>query len=181
MPGKSILLPARVLRHGKQRSPYGIHFSYDTYALAHGTGNVLIKSGGGSWFFMTADYAFERHTASAVKAAGGKVLGSVRAPLTIAPEGAWRPLAEGGCLLINGNSKEEWGDPFALTRGISGRQNAAPDLSHPHGFRGGPTLRLGLSAALSDNISRRQQLAILPADETPEAFSRKRPFTGRCD
>jgi branched-chain amino acid transport system substrate-binding protein len=70
---------------GKQCSPYGIHFSYDTYALAHGTGNALTKAGGDSWFFITADYAFgyalERDTADAVKAAGGKVLGSVRAPL----------------------------------------------------------------------------------------------------
>jgi len=70
---------------GKQCSPYGIHFSYDTYALAHGTGSALAKNGGDSWFFITADYAFgyalERDTIDAVKAAGGKVLGSVRAPL----------------------------------------------------------------------------------------------------
>ena len=70
---------------GKQCSPYGIHFSYDTYALAHGTGNALTKAGGNSWFFITADYAFgyalERDTMDAVKAAGGKVLGSARAPL----------------------------------------------------------------------------------------------------
>lgn len=70
---------------GKQCSPYGVHFSYDTYALAHGTGNALTKAGGDSWFFITADYAFgyalERDTMDAVKAAGGKVLGSVRAPL----------------------------------------------------------------------------------------------------
>ncbi|HEY1412302.1 MAG TPA: ABC transporter substrate-binding protein, partial [Rhodopila sp.] len=70
---------------GKQCSPYSVHFSYDTYALAHGTGSALTKSGGDSWFFITADYAFgyalERDTADAVKAAGGKVLGSVRAPL----------------------------------------------------------------------------------------------------
>ncbi len=70
---------------GKQCSPYGIHFSYDTYALAHTTGNALTKTGGDSWFFITADYAFgyalERDTMAAVKAAGGKVLGAVRAPL----------------------------------------------------------------------------------------------------
>ena len=70
---------------GKQCSPYGVHFSYDTYALAHGTGNALTKAGGDTWFFITADYAFgyalERDTMDAVKAAGGKVLGSVRAPL----------------------------------------------------------------------------------------------------
>jgi branched-chain amino acid transport system substrate-binding protein len=77
--------PATSDMTGKQCSPYGIHFSYDTYALAHGTGNALTKAGGDSWFFITADYAFgyalERDTADAVKAAGGKVLGNVRAPL----------------------------------------------------------------------------------------------------
>ena len=70
---------------GKECSPYGIQFCYDTYALAHGTGTAVAKSGGDSWFFITADYAFgyalERDTADAVKAAGGKVLGAVRAPL----------------------------------------------------------------------------------------------------
>ncbi len=70
---------------GKLCSPYGMHFCYDTFALAHGTGTALTKAGGDSWFFITADYAFgyalERDTADAVKAAGGKVLGAVRAPL----------------------------------------------------------------------------------------------------
>lgn len=77
--------PATSDMTGKQCSPYGIHWSYDTYALAHGTGNALTKAGGNTWFFITADYAFgyalERDTANAVKAAGGKVLGSARAPL----------------------------------------------------------------------------------------------------
>jgi branched-chain amino acid transport system substrate-binding protein len=62
-----------------------VHWSYDTYALAHGTGNALTKAGGDTWFFITADYAFgyalERDTINAVQAAGGKVLGTVRAPL----------------------------------------------------------------------------------------------------
>jgi branched-chain amino acid transport system substrate-binding protein len=70
---------------GKQCSPYGIHFAYDTFALAHGTGSSLTKAGGDSWFFITADYAFgyalERDTIAAVQAAGGKVLGTVKAPL----------------------------------------------------------------------------------------------------
>ncbi|MBN8871781.1 MAG: ABC transporter substrate-binding protein [Rhodospirillales bacterium] len=77
--------PATSDMTGKQCSPYGIHWSYDTYALAHGTGNALTKAGGDTWFFITADYAFgyalERDTMNAVKAAGGKVLGNVRAPL----------------------------------------------------------------------------------------------------
>ena len=87
---------------GKQCSPYGVHFSYDTYALAHGTGSALTKAGGDSWFFITADYAFgyalERDTIAAVKAAGGKVLGTVRAPLAtrrllqLPDPGAGRPV-----------------------------------------------------------------------------------------
>ncbi len=70
---------------GKLCSPFGMHFIYDTYALSNATGTALTKAGGDSWFFITADYAFgyalERDTTNAVKAAGGKVLGSVRAPL----------------------------------------------------------------------------------------------------
>jgi branched-chain amino acid transport system substrate-binding protein len=77
--------PATSDMTGKQCSPYGIHFSYDTYALAHSTGSALTKAGGDSWFFITADYAFgyalERDTMEAVRSAGGKVLGNVRAPL----------------------------------------------------------------------------------------------------
>ncbi|HTW69654.1 MAG TPA: ABC transporter substrate-binding protein [Acetobacteraceae bacterium] len=77
--------PATSDMTGKQCSPYGVHFAYDTYALAHGTGRALTKAGGKTWFFVTADYAFgyalERDTMAAVKAAGGHVLGNVRAPL----------------------------------------------------------------------------------------------------
>jgi branched-chain amino acid transport system substrate-binding protein len=77
--------PATSDMTGKQCSPYGVHFCYDTYALAHGTGGALTKAGGDTWYFITADYAFgyalERDTIAAVKAAGGKVLGTVRAPL----------------------------------------------------------------------------------------------------
>jgi branched-chain amino acid transport system substrate-binding protein len=77
--------PATSDMTGKQCSPYGIHFSYDTYALARSTGTALTKAGGDTWFFITTDYAFgyalERDTMNAVKAAGGKVVGNVRAPL----------------------------------------------------------------------------------------------------
>jgi branched-chain amino acid transport system substrate-binding protein len=66
-------------------NPYTIHYAYDTYALANGTGTAMTKAGGNTWFFLTADYAFgqslETDTTNAVKAAGGKVLGSVRHPL----------------------------------------------------------------------------------------------------
>jgi branched-chain amino acid transport system substrate-binding protein len=80
--------PATSDMTGPKCTPYGIHFSYDTYALANGTGNALTKAGGDSWFFITADYAFgyalERDTINAVKKAGGKVLGATRAPLATA-------------------------------------------------------------------------------------------------
>jgi len=69
---------------GKACSPNGIHWTYDTYALAKGTGAATVQTGGDSWFFLTADYAFghalERDTANFVKAAGGKVVGQVRHP-----------------------------------------------------------------------------------------------------
>ncbi len=70
---------------GKACSPTGVHWTYDTYALAHGTGGALVKQGGDTWFFITADYAFghalQRDTADVVTKAGGKVLGSVDVPL----------------------------------------------------------------------------------------------------
>lgn len=62
-----------------------IHWTYDTWMLANGTGTAMVKTGGDSWFFLTADYAFghalERDTSAAVERAGGKVLGKVRHPL----------------------------------------------------------------------------------------------------
>ncbi|MFT0891412.1 ABC transporter substrate-binding protein [Pseudochelatococcus sp. G4_1912] len=69
---------------GKQCSPNTIHWTYDTYALGNGTGTAMVKRGGDTWFFITADYAFghalERDTAEVVKRAGGTVLGSVKHP-----------------------------------------------------------------------------------------------------
>jgi branched-chain amino acid transport system substrate-binding protein len=66
-------------------TPYTIHHTYDTYALANGTGKAVVKQGGDSWFFLTADYAFghslEKDTGDVVKANGGKVVGAVRHPL----------------------------------------------------------------------------------------------------
>jgi branched-chain amino acid transport system substrate-binding protein len=70
---------------GKSCSPTGFHFVYDTYALANGTARALVRQGGDSWFFLTADYAFghalERDTSAFVVGGGGKVIGSVRHPL----------------------------------------------------------------------------------------------------
>jgi branched-chain amino acid transport system substrate-binding protein len=69
---------------GAKCSPNTIHWTYDTWALAHGTGNAVVKTGGKSWFFITADYAFgqalETDTSAVVTAAGGEVLGSVKHP-----------------------------------------------------------------------------------------------------
>ena len=70
---------------GKSCSPNTIHWAYDTWMLANGTGNAIVKTGGDSWFFLTADYAFghalERDTEAVVLKNGGKVLGKVRHPL----------------------------------------------------------------------------------------------------
>ena len=70
----------------EQCSPYTVHYAYDTVALARGTGSAVVKQGGKSWYFMTADYAFgqslERDTTEVLKKTGGQVLGSVKHPLS---------------------------------------------------------------------------------------------------
>ncbi len=69
---------------GSQCAPTTVHWVYDTYMLAKSTGGAMVKAGGDTWFFVTADYAFghalERDTTNFVKAAGGRVLGGVRTP-----------------------------------------------------------------------------------------------------
>jgi len=69
---------------GKDCSPNTVHWTYDTWALANGTGKAIVKTGGDSWFFLTADYAFghalEADTAAVVEKNGGKVVGKVRHP-----------------------------------------------------------------------------------------------------
>ncbi len=66
-------------------TPNSIHYAYDTYSLARGTGAALMKSGGTTWYFLTADYAFghalEADTSAIVKAMGGQVVGSIRYPI----------------------------------------------------------------------------------------------------
>ena len=68
-----------------QCSPNTVHWTYDTYMLAHTTGQALVKAGGDTWFFLTADYAFgaalERDTTAVITANGGKVVGGVKHPL----------------------------------------------------------------------------------------------------
>ena len=70
---------------GKACTPNTVHWAYDTWMLANGTGTAMTKQGGDTWFFITADYAFgqalERDTTAAIQKAGGKVLGGVRAPI----------------------------------------------------------------------------------------------------
>ena len=71
---------------GAACTPYTVHYAYDTVALARGTGGAVVKNGGKTWFFLTADYAFghalERDTSTVVKEAGGTIKGNVRAPLS---------------------------------------------------------------------------------------------------
>jgi len=71
---------------GSKCTPNNVHWTFDTWALANGTGSAMTKRGGDTWFFLTADYAFgaalERDTTEAVQKAGGKVLGSVKHPLS---------------------------------------------------------------------------------------------------
>ncbi|WP_315737583.1 MULTISPECIES: ABC transporter substrate-binding protein [unclassified Bradyrhizobium] len=70
---------------GKSCSPYTVHWTYDTYGNAHTVGSAIVKNGGNTWFFITADYLFghsiERDTGDVVRAAGGTVVGSARHPL----------------------------------------------------------------------------------------------------
>jgi branched-chain amino acid transport system substrate-binding protein len=77
--------PATADLTGKACSPNTIHWTYDTWMLANGTANAIVKSGGDSWYFITADYAFghalERDVEAVVTKAGGKIVGKVRHPL----------------------------------------------------------------------------------------------------
>ncbi len=90
----------------EQCSPYTIHWAYDTVALAKGTGNAVVKSGGKSWYFLTADYAFgaalQNDTSSVVKAAGGTVVGSVKHPLSASDFSSFLLQAQGSKAQILG-------------------------------------------------------------------------------
>lgn len=78
--------PATSALTNEQCSPYTVHWAYDTVALAKGTGGAVVRGGGKSWYFLTADYAFgtalQNDTTAVVKANGGTVVGSVRHPLS---------------------------------------------------------------------------------------------------
>jgi branched-chain amino acid transport system substrate-binding protein len=91
---------------GKACSPTSVHWTYDTVALANGTGAAVVKAGGTTWFFITADYAFghalERDTRKVVEANGGKVLGSVNVPLKTADFSSFLLQAQGSKAKIIG-------------------------------------------------------------------------------
>jgi branched-chain amino acid transport system substrate-binding protein len=76
--------PATTAFTGEKCTPYNVHYTYNNWALANGTGREVVRQGGDTWFFVTADYVFgkslEEDTSNVVKAAGGKVLGSARHP-----------------------------------------------------------------------------------------------------
>ena len=87
-------------------SPYTVHYAYDTVALAKGTGAAVVKQGGKSWYFLTADYAFgtslENDTATVVKANGGTVSGAVRHPLSASDFSSFMLQAQGSKAQILG-------------------------------------------------------------------------------
>ena len=89
-----------------QCSPFTIHYAYDTVALAKGTAPAVVKTGGKSWYFLTADYAFgtalQNDATTAVKAAGGTVVGSVRAPLAASDFSSFLLQAQGSKAQILG-------------------------------------------------------------------------------
>lgn len=84
---------------GKDCNPYMVHYAYDTTALANGTATTIVKQGGQNWFFLTADYAFgtqlQDSASRVVTANGGKVLGSVRVPLSTADFSSYLLQAQG--------------------------------------------------------------------------------------
>jgi len=83
-----------------------VHYTYDTFALANGTGKAVVKQGGNTWFFLTADYAFghslEKDTSDVVKAEGGKVLGSARHPINASDMSSFLLQAQGSGAKIIG-------------------------------------------------------------------------------
>ena len=114
---------------GKACSPLGIGWTYDTYALAAGTGKAVVKQGGNSWYFLTADYAFghalERDTAAFVQDSGGKVVGSSKVPINTSDFSAFLLQAQGSGAKVIGlanaggdfiNSVKQASE-FGITRG----------------------------------------------------------------
>ena len=113
-----------------------VHWTYDTYALGTGLGKALTEAGGKSWFFITADYAFgkdlEANCAAAVKAAGGKVLGSVRHPLNTADFSSFVLQAQNSAPTPSASPMRAETSTIASSRRMSsvlGRSSASPASS----------------------------------------------------
>ncbi len=98
--------PATSALTNEQCSPYTVHWAYDTVALAKGTGGAVVKGGGKSWYFLTADYAFgtalQNDTTAVIKANGGTVVGSVRHPLSTSDFSSFLLQAQGSKAQILG-------------------------------------------------------------------------------
>src|SRR6201989_2676687 len=103
-----------------QCSPNTVHWTYDTYMLAHTTGQALVKAGGDTWFFLTADYAFgaalERDTTAVVTANGGKVLGGVKHPLNTPDFSSFLLQAQASKAKIIGLANGGGGAPTDITK-----------------------------------------------------------------
>lgn len=136
---------------GKQCSPYGIHYVYNTYALANGTAQAIMDEGKKEWFFITADYAFghslEANAASVVEQNGGKVVGKVRHPLSASDFGSFLLQAQSSKAQVIGlanagrdtqNAVRQAAE-FGLT---TGKQVVAPLLIFDTDLKG-----MGLNAA----------------------------------
>ncbi len=121
---------------GKACSPYTVHWTYDTYALANGTSAAVTRQGGDSWFFLTADYSFghalQRDASAVIEKLGGKVVGAARAPLNTTDMSSYLLQAQGsGARIIglaNGGSDVitsiKQAAEFGIARPGSGQQMA---------------------------------------------------------
>jgi branched-chain amino acid transport system substrate-binding protein len=165
---------------GKACSPYGFQWTFDTYAVAHGTGTAVVRQGGDTWFMLVSDnaagHALERDAAQAVTAAGGKVLGSVHHPFNAQDFSSYLMQARASgakvIALANGGGDTIHAIKQAAEFGIAaGGQRLAGLLVFPSDVHA-----LGLEAA--------QGLTVTSAwdwdqDEASRAFARR--FTARND
>ncbi|MBU68658.1 MAG: ABC transporter permease [Cupriavidus sp.] len=135
---------------GKQCSPYGIHYVYNTYALANGTARAILEEGKKDWFFITADYAFghslESNAANVVEQNGGKVLGKVRHPLSASDFASFLLQAQASkaqvVALANAGRDTQNAVRQAAEFGLAGKQVVAPLLIFDSDLKG-----MGLKAA----------------------------------
>ena len=143
-----------------QCSPNTVHWTYDTYMLAHTTGQALVKAGGDSWFFLTADYAFgaalERDTTAVVNANGGKVIGGVKHPLNTSDFSSFLLQAQSSKAKIIGLANAGGDTTNSIKQAaefgiVKGGQKLAALLAVPHrrqgdraGDRAGPELHRDL-------------------------------------